>query len=46
MAKTITFVCLDCQETFEEPVQAFVDDTRSTVVAPLLCKDCGHGAED
>ena len=46
MAQTITFVCADCSEMFEEPVQVFVDDSRETVLAPALCRECGHGDND
>lgn len=46
MATTITFVCADCSDEFEEPVQVFVDDPRPTILAPALCVACGHGVED
>jgi DNA-directed RNA polymerase subunit RPC12/RpoP len=45
-ATRISFVCANCSEEFEEPVQAFIDDRREVVLAPALCRACGHGAED
>lgn len=46
MATIIMFVCADCGEVFEEPVQAFIDVATEAVMAPALCKDCGHGDDD
>lgn len=43
MAKTITFTCTECGEMFEESVQAFTDAPGESVMAPALCRDCGHG---
>jgi DNA-directed RNA polymerase subunit RPC12/RpoP len=45
-ATRISFVCANCSEEFEEPVQAFIDDRREVVLAPALCRACGHSAED
>lgn len=46
MAKRITFTCTECGEMFEEPVQTFADATGETIMAPALCKECGHGDHD
>ncbi len=46
MARLIRFYCSGCSEEFSEPVQAFVDAPGDEILAPALCSDCGHGAED
>lgn len=43
---TITFTCHHCGEYFDEPMEAFIATASVTVLAPTLCKDCGHGGED
>jgi hypothetical protein len=43
MAKTITFICTNCGEDFEESVQEIADLPQENVMAPALCKECGHG---
>jgi hypothetical protein len=42
----ITFTCHHCGEFFDEPMDAFVATASVTVLAPTLCKDCGHGEDD
>lgn len=46
MATTIRFVCANCSEMFEEPVQTFIDEPGEIVLAPALCRACGHGDDD
>lgn len=46
MAERISFICANCSEDFEEPVQTFIDDPREIMMAPALCKECSHGNED
>lgn len=42
----ITFTCHHCGEFFDEPMEAFIATASVMVLAPTLCKDCGHGEED
>ncbi len=46
MAKRIIFACGDCSEPFTVDVDAFIAEPADEVLAPVLCEDCGHGAED
>lgn len=45
----ITFTCHQCGEYFVETVERFLNEGRESgepILAPTLCMDCGHGAED
>lgn len=42
----ITFTCHHCGEFFDEPMEAFIATASAAVLAPTLCKDCGHGDDD
>lgn len=42
----ITFTCHHCGDFFDEPMEAFIATAAVAVLAPTLCPDCGHGAED
>jgi hypothetical protein len=46
LQQQITFTCAECGEYFDEPISAFAGASDGVVLAPTLCEECGHGAED
>lgn len=42
----ITFTCHHCGDFFDEPIALFLATDSKAVLAPTLCKECGHGGED
>lgn len=46
LAKRIIFICQDCGEMFTETLRTIAEMKGDEIMAPALCRACGHGAED